>query len=384
MTAATLVRANLRRRLRRTVLTVLGLAVALFLFVVLRSIVTTMQNTGSVGSESRLVVGNKLGIVFPLPIAYRARLAAIPGVTTVSWWNWFGGVYIDSHHFFAQFSVDPRTYLKLYPEIKLPEAQKQTFLGDRTGAIVGQELAQRYGFKLGQSITLKGTIYPGDWPFTIDGIFTDTRGGFDANVMYFHYDYLAQMQRSRSGVEGLVQNFRLGLSDPRNAARIAHQIDTEFENAEFQTKTQTDRAYALSFASLYGNVTFFLNVIGTAVAVAILLVVGNTLAMSARERTPELALLKSLGFGGRFIVGLNLAEAGAIAALGLVLGLGTAWFMLNVAHFSGGGILVGLHVAGSTAAVAAGLAALIALASGAMPAWHALRLNVVTALRYTA
>lgn len=384
MTRATLVRANLRRRLRRTILTVLGLAVALFLFTTLRTFLRTLQTVGDVGSESRLVVSNKLGIVFPLPLAYRARLASQDGVHTVSYASWFGGIYQDPRNFFANFGIDAETYLALYPEMVVSDAHREAFMADRTGALVGVRLMERFGWTVGQTITLQGTIYPGEHRFTIRGVYEAGRRGFDESSLMFHHRYLDEIMRAQMGGEGFVGWYVLGVSDPDRAPAIAQAIDATYENSASPTRSQTEKAFNLAFVGMYGNIGFFLNAIGTAVVFAILLVAANTMAMSARERFAEVAVLKTLGFTDGDVLWLVVAESLVISGLGLALGLGGALLLFNIAEFDLGGFVPGLVVTPSVALTAVGIALLIAAVSAAVPAWQSARLEVVQALRYVA
>lgn len=383
MTRATIVRANLRRRLRRTILTVLGLGVALFLFVTLRTFLRTLQTLGDVGSESRLVTTNKLGIVFPLPLAYRSRLAGFDGVGMVSWASWFGGVYQDPRNFFANFAVDAETYLALYPEIVLSDAERQAWLADRTGAVVGVRTMERFGWRPGQTVTLRGTIWPGEHTFTIRGVYHAGRRGFDETSMMFHHEYLEEIARAQGG-EGLTGWYVFEVDDPETAPAIAQAVDRSWENSSNATRTQTEKAFNLAFVGLYGNIGFFLNAIGMAVVFAILMVAANTMAMSARERFSEIAVLKTIGFTDGDVLRLVLFEAGTITLLGLILGLGGAMLVFNIGEFDMGGFVPGLQVRPGTALGALGIAALIAVASGAVPAWQSARLRVVDALRYVA
>jgi len=383
MTRVTLIVANLRRRLRRTILTVLGLAVALFLFVSLRTFLQTLQTVGDVGSESRLVISNKLGIVFPLPLGYRARVAGVEGVHTVSYASWFGGAYGDGRSFFANFAVDPETYFELYPEIVVSPEERAAFMADRTGAIVGVKLMERYGWRVGQTITLRGTIYPGDHRFNIRGVYVAGKKGFDQNSLMFHHRYLEEIARDQGG-EGLTGWYVLGVTDPQRAPALAHTIDAWYENSSSPTRTQTEKAFNLAFVGLYGNIGFFLNAIGMAVVFAILMVAANTMAMSARERFSEIAVLKTLGFTDGDVMWLVVIEALVIGALGVVLGLGGAMLVFNLVQFDLGGFIPGLTVTPGIAAIGLTVAVVIALASGAVPAWQAGRLRVVEALRYTA
>jgi len=384
VTRATLVRANLRRRLRRTILTVLGLAVALFLFTTLRTFLRTLQTVGDVGSESRLVVSNKLGIVFPLPLAYRARLASQDGVHTVSYASWFGGIYQDPRNFFANFGIDAETYLALYPEMVVSDAHREAFMADRTGALVGVRLMERFGWTVGQTITLQGTIYPGEHRFTIRGVYQAGRRGFDESSLVFHHRYLDEIMRVQMGGEGFVGWYVLSVSDPDRAPAIAQAIDATYENSASPTRSQTEKAFNLAFVGMYGNIGFFLNAIGTAVVFAILLVAANTMAMSARERFAEVAVLKTLGFTDGDVLWLVVAESLVISGLGLALGLGGALLLFNIAEFDLGGFVPGLVVTPSVALTAVGIALLIAAVSAAVPAWQSARLEVVQALRYVA
>jgi len=383
MTRATLILANLRRRRRRTILTVLGLAVALFLFVSLRTFLRTLQTVGDVGSESRLVVSNKLGIVFPLPLAYRARIAGIDGVHTVGYASWFGGQYGDGRSFFASFAIEPESYFALYPEIVLPADQRAAFVADRTGVIVGVKLMERFGWKLGQTVTLRGTIYPGDHPFTIRGVYTAGKKGFDQASFMFQHRYLDEIARADGG-DGYTGWYVLGVSNPERAPAIASTIDGWYENSSSPTRSQTEKAFNLAFVGLYGNIGFFLNAIGLAVVFAILMVAANTMAMSARERFSDIAVLKTLGFTDGEVVRLVVLEALVVSGLGVLLGLGGAMLVFNLVQFDLGGFIPGLTVTPAIAAIGLGVALLIAIASGAVPAWQAGRLRVVEALRYTA
>jgi putative ABC transport system permease protein len=383
VTRATLVGANLKRRLRRTILTVLGLGVALFLFVTLQTVLRTLQTLGDVGSESRLVVSSKLGIVFALPMAYATRIQSVDGVDRLSYASWFGGIYQDAQSFFASFAIEPESYLGLYPEMAIASDQRDAFMADRTGAIVGVRLMERFGWNVGQSVVLQGTIYPGEHRFTIRGVYEATRKGFDESSFLFQHRYLEEIARDQ-GQEGQTGWYVLGVTDPNRAPQIASTIDALYENSSAPTRSQTEKAFNLSFVGLYGNIGFFLNAIGMAVVFAILLVAANTMAMSARERFGEIAVLKTLGFTDGGVATMVVAEAVTIALLGLAVGLGAAMFVFNVMEFDAGGFVPGLSVTPRTAAMAGIIAILIGLVSGSVPAFQSARLRVVDALRYVA
>jgi len=373
----TLLRANLFRHKRRTLLTIASVALALFLFASLRTVVTTIGAAAQFGSARRLVTTNATGIVFPLPVAYANRLATIDGVEKVTWANWFGGRYGDGKRFFANFAVDAESYLDLYPEMSVPPDQRQAFLQDRAGALIGSRLVDVFGWKVGQNVTLQGTIFPGDWTFTIRGVYTPTDKVINDDAMMFHFDYLDE----RMGRAGLAGWYILQIDDPANAPRIAKLVDDQFRNSNSPTKTGTEQAFNASFATMWGNVGLLMNTIGMAVVFAILLVTANAMMMSARERTRELAVLKTIGFTDRRLFGLVMLEAGLITVTGAVLGLGAAKLLYRATNFNAGGFLPGFDVTPGTLGLGAGIALLLMLASGIVPAVRAARLPVVAALR---
>jgi putative ABC transport system permease protein len=362
---------------------VLGLAVAIFLFVTLRTFLRTLQTVGDVGTENRLITSNKLGIIFPLPLAYRARLAGQEGVNAVSYATWFGAIYQDSRNFFANFAVDADTYLPLYPEMVVSDEDMLAWKGDRIGALAGVRLLERFGWEVGQTVTLTGTIWPGEHTFNIRGSYHAGKRGFDESSLLFHHRYLEEIARA-NGADGIAGWYVMGVSDPERAPAIAQAIDASYENSSSPTRTQTEKAFNLAFVGMYGNIGFFLNAIGLAVVFAILMVSANTMAMSARERFSEIAVLKTLGFTDGDVLRLVLAEAAVVTGLGLVFGLGGAMLVFNLGNFDLGGFVPGLVVTPQIAAIAGGIALLIAVASGAIPAWQSARLRVVEALRYVA
>ena len=375
-----MLRANLLRSKKRTFLTVASVALALFLFASLRTVVTTLANNSQFGSAQRLVSTNKTGFVLPLPVAYANRIAAIPGVESVTWANWFGGQYGDGKQFFATFAVEANSYLDMYPEISIPADQKAAFLQDRTGAVVGNALLSQFGWKVGQSVTLRGTIFPGDWTFTIRGVYTPTVKSIDNRSLFFHFEDLDEYQKAQ-GHGGQAGWYIIRIAHPEDAPRIGRAIDDQFKSSPDPTKTGTEQAFSASFATMWGNVSLLMNTIGMAVVFAILLVTANAMMMSARERTREIAVLKTIGFTDGRLFGLVMLESGLITAIGAVLGLGGAKFLYHVTGFSAFGFLPGFEVAGGTLVIGAAIALGLMLASGFVPAWRAARLPVVTALR---
>ena len=379
MTFGGLVLKNLGRNKRRTILTVLSVALAFFLFATLRSVLTTLDKASELGSESRLVVLNATGLTFPLRMAQVPRLQAVEGVKSVSWSDWFGAIYDEPKNFFAQFAIDAETFLPMYPEIQVPADQRAAFMAERNAAIMGKRLMEKFGWKLGQTVTLKGTIYQGNWDFVIRGVYTTPDPAFNDQSMYFHYAYLYE-KSDRQAQPGW---FVLQLSDPTQAAAISTRVDEMFKNSQTPTKTETEKAFSAGFVTMWGNVSFLMSAIGTAVFFAILFVSANTMMMSARERIGEIAVLKTLGFQDGTIFGIVIAESAIITLLGGTIGLVTAWALFSNTHALEG-FLPGFGVRPETLAMGFAIAIVLGVISGAVPAWQGARLSVVQALRKVA
>lgn len=373
-----LVFANLRRHGKRTVLTTLSVALALFLFASLQTVVTTIGAAAQFGGANRIVSTNSTGIVFPLPLAYANRLQAVQGIEAVTWANWFGGRYGDGKRFFGQFAVDPASYLDMYPEMSVPEDQKQAFLRERTGAIIGRRLLDVFGWQVGQDITLQGTIFPGDWTFKIVGVYTPTNKVLNDDMMIFRHDYLEE----RIGRPGIAGWYVMRIDRPDNAASIAKVVDDQFRNSSAATKTGTEQAFNASFATMWGNVSLLMNTIGMAVVFAILLVTANAMMMGMRERVRETAVLKTIGFRDGTLFGLVMLESAIIVMIGAVIGLGGAKWLYRASNFNAAGFLPGFDVTPRTLVIGAVIAAGLALASGLAPAIRTARLTVVHALRW--
>ncbi len=372
-----LVLANLGRHKRRTVLTIASVALALFLFASLQTVVTTLERASQFGGARRLVMTNASGFILPLPLSYANRLSASKGVTNVTWANWFGGKYGDNKTFFAQFAVDPESYLEMYPELVVPEDQKQAFLQERSAALIGVRLLDKFGWRVGQNITLQGTICPGDWTFTIRGVYTPSDAVINDDMMLFHHEYLEE----KIGRPGIAGWYIIEVDDADNAAGAAKALDDQFRNSSSPTKTGTEQAFNASFATMWGNVSLLMGTIGLAVVFAILLVTANAMMMSARERTGEVAVLKTIGFSDAALFRLVMMEAGFIALTGALLGLGGAKLLYRLSNFNAGGFLPGFDVTTRTLVIGTGIALLLMLASGLVPALRAARLPVVQALR---
>lgn len=373
-----LIVANLFRKKIRTTLTVGSFAVALFLFGLL-AIVRGAFNQGlDVAGSDRLIVINKVSLIQPLPVAYQERLERIPGIKEVTHNNWFGGIYQDPKNFFAQLAIDDDTFHSMYPEFVIPEEQWKAYKEDREGAIVGVKLAKRFGWKLGDRIPIKGTIFPGTWEFNIRAIYTGKRPADDTTQFWFHYKYLEE--RENQYWHGLVGWYVVKVDNPDNSVRIAKAIDTTFANSPWETKTDTEKAFAASFAKQAGNISFLIMSIGVVVFFTLLLVAGNTMAIAVRERIRELAVLKAVGFSDTFVLLLVVFESVVVAAIGGGVGLVLAkLFTLN--GDPTGGMLPFFYLPAAAIALGAVLALAVGFAAGIWPAYSAGRLRVVDALR---
>jgi putative ABC transport system permease protein len=395
MSLFSLVLVNLRRNLRRTILTMLSVIVALFLFVTLRGVLDTLEASIRVGSEARLITRNAISLIFPLPLAYRERLAALDGVKRVTFANWFGGRDpVDEGNFYAQFAVDAKTYLPMYrrdveivaadrpqaPIAMPPEVDRKlaAFMSERNAAVVGEKLFKRMNWKLGQTVNVSGTIFPGTWPFVIRAVYHAIDPAFGEEALLFHWEYLNE--RGMGG-QGQVGWYALELTDPGRAGTVTKAVDTMFENSSARTRTETERAFQAGFVSMYGNVPFLIGVIGLAVVFAILLVAANTMMMAIRERTAEVGVLKTLGFDDGTVFRLVLAEGAIITLGGGIIGALGGKFLIEGSDFNAGGFLPPMTVTWTTVAIGIGIAVLMGAASGLIPAWQASRLRIVDALR---
>ena len=372
-----LVLSNLFRKKTRTALTIGSFAVALFLFGILAVVDGAFQQGVDVAGVDRLVVLNRVSIIQPLPLAYRDRLLRVPGVTHVTFANWFGGVYQDERNFFPQFAIDRESYRQMFTEFVVPDDQWQAFQTDKEGAIVGEALAERFKWKLGDRIPIKGTIFAGTWEFNIRGIYHGRRVQDDTTQFWFRWDYLDER---KAFTKGMVGWYTVRIANPDDAVRLVKAIDENFVNSPFETKTDTEKAFAASFVKQMGNIQLLILTVGSVVFFTLLLVTGNTMAIAVRERTRELAVLKAVGFSDRFVLALVIVETMIVAAVGGGVGLGLAK-LFTLRGDPTGGLLPFFYLAPEDIAVGLLLALAVGLAAGVLPALSASRLRVVDALR---
>jgi putative ABC transport system permease protein len=379
-----LLRNAFRHRLR-TALTVVGLVVAISAFGLLRTLIGAWYAGVEASSSTRLVARNAVSLTFTMPISYAQRMKAVDGVTTVSWANWFGGVYQTERNFFPQFAVEPSTYLALYPEYQLPEAPRLAFLKDRQGAIVGRKLAQQYGWKIGDQIPLRGTIYPGTWTFTLRGIWTGAQKKTDESQMLFNFNYINETIKQRYPGRGdNIGAFVVGIDNPQNAALISRRIDAEFANSLAETLTETEAAFQLSFVSMSEAILVAIQAVSFIIIVIIMAVMANTMTMTARERLAEYATLKALGFAPAFVVKLLFGESLLIAWMGGLLGVVITFPAVAAIANVLGSFLPVFEVAPSTVLMQLSAATVVGVVAAAWPAWRMSRIDIVQGLRHVA
>lgn len=371
----------LRHRLR-TALTVLGLVVAVLAFGLLQTVVDAWYTGARGASETRLVTRNAISLVFPLPISYLPKIRGIEGVTGITHSNWFGGVYKDGKNFFPQFAVDADTYFDLYPEFVVPPEQMREFLRDRRGAIVGRKTAEAFGFEVGDVVPIKGTIYPGDWQFIVRGIFEGAEERTDERQFFFHWEYLNEYAKQKLARRGdTVGVYVVRVATPDLVPKVAEAIDALFANSLAETRTETERAFALGFVAMTEAIVVLIRVVSFVVIAIILAVMANTMAMTARERAPEYATLKALGFRPAFLTALIVGESLAIAAMGGVIGILLTGPAVQRFTAATGTLFPAMEVSALTLAMQLSSVVGVGLLAAAIPAWRASRISIAEGLR---
>jgi putative ABC transport system permease protein len=354
--------------------------VALFLFAFLGVVRDAFGRGADVAGADRLVVINRTSIINPIPLSYRDKILRIPGVKVVTHNNWFGGVYEDEKNFFPQFVIDPQNQRQVFPEFTVAEDQWNNFLKDREGAVVGARTLQRFHWKLGDRIPIKTTLWGGgSWEFNIDGVYHGKRAQDDETQFWLQWDYFEERVPER--LKGNVGWYVLRVDDPDQSPRIAKAIDAEFANSPYETKTETESAFAAGWVKQFGNIQFLIVTIGLVVFFTLLLVTGNTMAISVRERTSELAVLKAIGFSDRSILFFVLGESLVIALVGGLLGLLLAVAAIPVLANALSGMLPALILSPGLIALGISTALVVGVASGILPGIGAMRMRVVNALR---
>jgi putative ABC transport system permease protein len=382
---------NLLRKPLRTLLTILGVGIALLLFCFLEAVLTSFNAGVNMSDASRLIVQHKESIVFELPMAYRQLIAQSEGVTGVTTASWFGALSQEPgsdgkkrEEFFAQFATDIEGYLSLYPEVKIPPDQLSELMDDQMGCLLGAKIAERLHKKVGDRLVLRSTIWTQKnsssiWEFNVRAVYTSDSPTFDQTMMFFHFK---RYDEARQFGQGSVGWYFVGIADPGRSAEISGKIDARFANSPYETRTMTEKAFNLQFVGMMGNFQLLLRSIGSAVVLTMLLVSANTMMMSARERTREMGILKAIGFSDGHVFLLLIGEALAISLLGAVVGVGLAWLLANVLHINPKpDFFPVFYLPKESILAAVALAALTGFVSGIVPAVTGMRLKATEALR---
>jgi putative ABC transport system permease protein len=379
---------NAFRHRLRALLTMVGLVVAITAFGLLRTIVDAWYAGVDATSSTRLVTRSAISLTFPLPLNYAERIKAVDGVSGISWANWFGGVYITERNFFAQFAVDPESYLALYPEFILTDNERTAFFRDRQGCVVGRKLARKFGWKLGDTISLRGTIYPGTWSFTIRGIYQGKDAKTDEQQMFIHWKRLAESLRARAGNGGsqadYVGVYVVGIKNPDEAPFVSQRIDELFKNSLAETLTETEKAFQLGFVSMSEAILMAVQAVSFIIILIIMAVMANTMTMTARERLAEYATLKVLGFKPGFVVKLLFGESLLIALLGGGIGMALTFPAARLFVSQVGTLFPIFNVSGLTVVLQLLACVVVGVAAAAWPAWKMSRIDIVRGLRHVA
>jgi len=373
---------NAFRHKLRTILTILGVAIAVLSFGLLRTVISTWYLGVEQSSATRLVTRNAISLVFPLPLSYKEKIRQIEGVKNVSYGTWFGGVYIDEKHFFANYAVEPGTYLEIYPEIVIPDDQKETFFRDRKGAVAGRILTEKYGWEIGDIITLKGTIFPGDWDFVLQGIYTGRDENVDETGFVFHWAYLNEtLKQTAPGRADKVGWYMIEITDPHLAADVSLRIDRTFKNSLAETITETEKSFMLSFIAMTEAIVIAIQLVSFVIIFIIMVVVANTMAMTARERIGEYAIFKTFGFGGFHITGLVFGESLLITLTGAVLGIILTFPAAKIFGKTLSTYFPVFNVATDTIYMDIGVSVLVACVAAVFPTWRAIQIRIADGLR---
>ena len=375
---------NTLRHKLRTLLTIVGISIAVIAFGLLRTVVTAWYSSVEASSANRLITRQAVSFIFPLPYAYLEKIKQVPGVKEVTFANWFGGIYIDRSNFFARLGVDADTYFDVYNEFLLPKDELETFKKERNSCVLGVDIANKYHLKIGDVMTLEGDIYPGRWELVVRGIYKPKFKSTDATQMLFHWDYIDErMKQEMPGRAGDVGWYVVLINDASKAASISQQIDGLFKNSPAETKTETENTFQQGFIQSSSAIITSMNFISFVIIGIIMLVLGNTMIMSARERTREYAVLKTLGFSGKHLAGIIMGESLLISILGGGLGLFLTYpIVAGFGLFIPKGMFPVFEVEPITVILAVSAALLIGIAAALFPIQRALRTQIVEGFRF--
>jgi putative ABC transport system permease protein len=373
---------NAFRHKLRTALTILSITIAILAFGLLRTFVGSWYAGVKASSANRLITRNAISLIFPLPLSYKDKIREIDGVKEISYGNWFAGIYKDEKNFFANYAIEAKNYMRLYPEFVVPPDQKETFLHDRKGCVAGQKLIEQYHWRIGDIIVLKSAVFPGNWEFVLRGIYHGRDESTDERVFFFHWDYLNEwLKKTAPRRADQVGWYIVEVADPNRAAEVAQAVDKTFKNSLAETLTETEKAFFLSFISMADAIIVAIQLVSFVVIVIIIAVAANTMAMTARERIGEYAVFKTLGYRGWRIAGMIVGESLFITMIGCVIGI--AFTPPAAREFSK---LVGTYfptfrVEIETIYMDIGAAVLVGLSAAVIPIWRALKIRIADGLR---
>jgi putative ABC transport system permease protein len=373
---------NSFRHKLRTFLTILGVSIAILAFGLLRTVISAWYAGVEASSASRLVTRNAISLIFPLPLSYKEKIRQIEGVKSVSYGTWFGGIYIDEKHFFANYAMEPEHYLAIYPELIIPPDQRTAFYRDRKSAVAGRKLADRYGWKIGDTVTLRGTIFPGNWEFIIRGIYQGRDQNVDETAFFFHWEYLNEtMKKTAPGRADQVGWYMVEVRNPNLTADVSVRIDKMFKNSLAETLTETEKAFNLSFISMSEAIIIAIQLVSYVIILIIMVVVANTMAMTARERIGEYAVFKTLGFGGIHVAGLIFGESLFITMIGASIGILLTFPAARIFAQQLSAYFPIFNVEHETIYLDIAAASLIGVSAAVFPTWRAVRIRIADGLR---
>lgn len=376
-----LIRNAFRHKLR-TSLTILSITIAILAFGLLRTVVGAWYAGVDASSASRLVCRHAVSLIFGLPLSYKDKIRQIDGVKLVSWGTWFGGIYIDEKNFFANYAVEPQGYQALYPEFIIPPDQSEAFLRDRKAFIAGRKLAARYGWELGDTVTLRGTIYPGNWEFVMRAVYHGKTPHVDETQFIFHWDYLNEtIRRTSPDFADQVGWFMIGITQPDRAAEVASAIDKTFKNSRAETLTETEKAFQLSFISMTETILVVIQLVSFIVIAIIIAVVANTMSMTYRERIGEYAIFKTLGYQGWRIAGLIFGESMVITMIGCFFGIVFTFPVAKVFREELGMYFPVFIVTTKTVSLDIAASMVVGLLAAIVPTWRAIQIRIADGLR---
>lgn len=375
---------NALRHKLRTSLTILGITIAVVAFGLLRTVVTVWDSSIDAAAANRLITRQAVSFIFPLPYSYKEKIQGVDGVKTVSFANWFGGIYKDKNNFFARLAVDPETIFDVMQEFLISDEELANFKKERNACVIGSEIAKQYNIKVGDQMVLDGDIFPGRWEFVVRGIYKPKNKNTDGTQMLFHWAYVDERMKVESPVRaGQVGWYIVLISDPGKSAEISDQIDAIFKNSAAETKTETEKAFTQGFVSASGAIITAMNFMSFVIIGIIMLVLANTMIMAARERTREYAVLKTLGFSAFHLIGLILGESMVIALIGG--GIGVVLTYPIVAGFEQGipkGFFPFFFIEPITTILAMSAAILIGVLASIFPIQRALKTKIVDGFRF--